>query len=173
MFRTAKNLIILYIIFDGPIVDPGPYYKGTLVNLLAQVADEMGLYEYPKGVCYSDVRAAWRLVDQSNGRPLSEMLRFPQGRIGDTFLYYHIMVHLIYPHEMYCRERALVVCQEDKEYWLRRAEYLRMTYKIYDCLDDLNRDKELYQKRLILAQLLNLIGDEMYHAGRFPNAWPD
>lgn len=169
MFRTAKNLLILLLIFDGNAPDLHPVLK----NLIAQVGDEMGLLPYPEVQTWQTARELWGRVKASNGRPLSEMLRFPQGFVGDRSLYLQVLHGIIGPVRWKLRDEVEEARGEYRDRLFAYYERVSLHYRVYDLLDDLGRDTvPLWAKRIKLAELLEILGPDAYHTGRIPDPLP-
>lgn len=144
-------------------------------KLIAWVADSAGLFAYPECQEWEKAREAWIEVIAVDGRPLSEMLVFPNGKLpGDgCSLYLQVCYGIISPYRLRGNQRISNWGRVQREQWAAYEAELNARYLIYDLLDDLTRDSvPLWKKRQKLSLLLDLLGPEDYHAGRIPNALP-
>lgn len=168
MFRTVKNLLIMLLLW-GVDLPESPY----LTNLVAQVSDELGLLAYPEGGKWSQAKELWQRVDRAQGRPLSEMLAFPYGMSGEWNLYLSILHGTIGPEKWRLRTQVDSSVGYLKEVAKARLEVISWHYRIYDLMDDLTRDTvPLWQKRIKLSELRELLGDKYYFNGCIPPPLP-
>ena len=163
LFRTIKNVMILLLLWGVDIPDH-PY----LTNLMAQVSDELGLLAYPDAKSWTEIKELWQNVKSNDGRPLSEMLMFPDGRWGDQSLYMIILAGKISPERSKARDAIDANVGYFKELAQARYDRIRWLYRVYDLLDDLTRPIPLWQKRIKLSELRDMLGDEMYFKGAIP-----
>lgn len=168
MFRTVKNALILMLLW-GVDLPESPYLR----NLIAQVSDELGLLAYPEGEKWSQTKELWRRVKQNDGRPLSEMLAFPNGLSGEWNLYLSILHGIIGPEKWRLRMQMENSVGYFKDVAKARLERISWHYRIYDLMDDLTRETvPLWQKRIKLSELRELLGDRYYFNGCLPPALP-
>lgn len=175
MFRTAKNILILAVIFGDHLPDfhPPAAFHPIVKNLISQVGDELGLLPYPEIKNWQTLRELWLRVDAAGGRPLSEALRFPCGFVGNESLYLKILHGTIGPVRWKLRDQLEYARGEYHDRLSRYYELVSLHYRVYDLLDDLGRDSvPLWSKRIKLAELLEILGDRDYHAGKIPNPLP-
>lgn len=174
MFAICRNLLLFALVSGHSWPEAiNKYVTGQL--LIAWTADSAGLYAYPQCKKWREAQSAWQDVIASDGRPLSEMLRFPAGVIPgeEPSLYLRIAYGVITPHRLACAREAARYGRREWEAFEEYAKELNLRYLIYDLLDDLTRDSvPLYRKRQKLAQLRELLGPEAYEAGKVPPAIP-
>jgi hypothetical protein len=174
MLSLVRNLLLFSLVngYDWP--EPlGDYKLGKF--FVGWVADSAGLYAHPECQEWQKARAAWVEVVAVDGRPLSEMLVFPNGKLpGDgCSLYLQVCYGIISPYRLRGNQAIANWGRVQQERWAEYEAELNARYLIYDLLDDLTRDTvPLWKKRQKLSLLLDLLGPEDYHAGRIPNPIP-
>jgi hypothetical protein len=174
MVALAKMAIVYLIIFERVWVPPTVVQENPFVrNLIAQVAQDLELYEYP------ECKTLWK------ARDAYEQARFCRGRLADIQKFFFIdfgvegsTCYMLWankynrPFDELCRRRILESYGESKSFWMFVQRENDEIYRVYDLLDDMHRAIPLYCKRLKLDRLRQLLGDEAYEAGWFPNPTP-
>jgi hypothetical protein len=174
MFAVFRNLL-LFSLVNG---DSWPENLERICigrKLIAWTADSAGLFAYPECQEWRQAREAWQEVVAVDGRPLSEMLTFPDGRLpgGGCSLYLQIAHGIISPYRLKGNQAIANWGRVQREQWEAYEAELNARYLVYDLLDDLCRDSvPLWKKRQKLSLLLDLLGPEDYHAGRIPSPIP-
>src|SRR5574343_534888 len=144
-----------------------------LTNLMAQVSDELGLLAYPDAKSWAEIKELWRMVEENDGRPLSEMVTFPHAMWGDRNMYLSVLHGIIAPAKWKLRTEVENNVGYAQDCARRRLEAVSWHYRVYDLLDDLSRDTvPLWQKRIKLSELKDLLGDQMYFNGCIPEPLP-
>lgn len=174
MFAIVRNVLMFALVSGHDWPDVLDHSQAGRL-LIAWVADSAGLYAYPECQEWSKARDAWQEVIAVSGRPLSEMLVFPNGKLpGDgCSLYLQVAYGIISPYRLRGNQAIANWGRVQRDQWQIYEAELNTRYLIYDLLDDLTRDTvPLWKKRQKLSLLLDLLGPEDYHAGRIPNPLP-
>lgn len=172
MFALVRNVLLFALVSEHD-------WPGQIANykfphfFIVWTADSAGLFAYPKCQNWQEARDAWASVVSCGGRPLSEKLAFPQGFVGDHSLYLSVLHGIIGPVRWRIRDDLEYARGEYRDRLARYYELVSLHYRVYDLLDDLGRDSvPLWQQRIKLGELYEILGPEMYHAGQIPQPLP-
>lgn len=140
---------------------------------LAILAHQLEIETYPRGKCLREIRSYWLDVRDLDTR-MWHRERFPVlfEPDGSVRCYMHCLNGINRPANDIIQKK--IEASDDiweLFYWSRIKERNDELYRLYDLLDDLYRPNfTLAQKRLKLARIREILGEEDYEAGVIPAA---
>lgn len=174
MVGLAK-LVLVYLIIVERVWLPPPAVQDNrfFQKLLAQVAEDLELFAYPDCTSLNKARNAYEETMTCRAK-LADVKRFFFVDFGveGTTCYMIWAQKYNRPFDEVCRWRICESYGESRDFWVSVQRENDRIYRVYDLLDDQYRNIPLYSKRLKLAKLRELLGDEAYEAGWFPNPTP-
>ena len=108
--RWHPNPAFYYDLGGGPMLDMGPYYITTLVNLLGPVAEVAGALATPRAQrsILSDPRKG-EVIDVQVPTHVAGLLTFTSGAVVSIVMSFDVARHRHLPIELYGTEGALIV----------------------------------------------------------------